>query len=505
MKSPRQYQPLLAGEGERGYGSIQRSLSPKHFFRSEPPPPPPTRKRFYMLFLFFMACFAQGIVWTPLSSLPTEAKLWFPVLTEVDIYWSLNMGPLFYLPFSIMAPWLLSRRNGMQKSVRVGMLFSLLSALIRVPVALSSLAFRSSVWCNVMMQLAGAFCGAAGPFTQGSPSRFAAIWFPEEERTRATAVGFLGTYLGTASSYIIAPAIVRVPSDYPALLWVELAVVGVPTLLVMLHFPDSPDKSQQGQGQGQERGEGQGEEQQEEKEGSFIEGLRQLGTNGPFMLLMLSIGFLHGVYATWGVSLALLLQPLGFKSSEADMFSFSTTVLYVLGSYAVGEISDRFFRRRFKALICLLLVLVIGSFVSFLLSVRSVWLPNGPILTATYSQQMAAICLHGLFIGCTAPPAFELAAELTHPVPEGTSANMIGLVINTSHVLSLAAFAYLSPLAINPLLAVVYCCCLVLMLVVCERYLRSDEDERAELAYTAHINSHEDLWPQAVTTTNAQL
>ena len=81
---------------------------------------------------------------------------------------------------------------------------------------------------------------------------------------------------------------------------------------------------------------------------------------------------------------------------------------------------------------------------------------------------------------------------------------MIGLVINTSHVLSLAAFAYLSPLAINPSLAVVYCCCFVLMLVVCERYLRSDEDERAELAYTAHINSHEDLWPQAVTT-NAQL
>ena len=91
MRSPRQYQPLMAGEGERGYGSIQRSLSPKHFFRPEPPPPPPTRKRFYMLFLFFMACFAQGIVWTPLSSLPTEAKLWFSALAKNGSRWA--QGP----------------------------------------------------------------------------------------------------------------------------------------------------------------------------------------------------------------------------------------------------------------------------------------------------------------------------------------------------------------------------------------------------------------------------
>ena len=45
------------------YGSIQRAtISPRTFFRDDDIAPPRTPKRFYMLFLFFMACFAQGIV-----------------------------------------------------------------------------------------------------------------------------------------------------------------------------------------------------------------------------------------------------------------------------------------------------------------------------------------------------------------------------------------------------------------------------------------------------------
>jgi hypothetical protein len=30
----------------------------------------PAPERFYMLFVFFCACFSQGITWTPLSALP---------------------------------------------------------------------------------------------------------------------------------------------------------------------------------------------------------------------------------------------------------------------------------------------------------------------------------------------------------------------------------------------------------------------------------------------------
>ena len=57
--------------------------------------------------------------------------------------------------------------------------------------------------------------GLAAPFTQGSPSQFSEVWFPSNERTRATAMGFLGTYLGSAASYIMSPSIVPDPIGWP--------------------------------------------------------------------------------------------------------------------------------------------------------------------------------------------------------------------------------------------------------------------------------------------------
>jgi hypothetical protein len=66
-----------------------------------------------------------------------------------------------------------------------------------------------------LLVLAGGFVGLAAPFTQGSPSQFSQVWFPPKERTRATAMGFLGTYLGSAASYILSPSIVPDPSGWP--------------------------------------------------------------------------------------------------------------------------------------------------------------------------------------------------------------------------------------------------------------------------------------------------
>jgi predicted MFS family arabinose efflux permease len=51
-----------------------------------------------------------------------------------------------------------------------------------------------------------------------------------------------------------------------------------------------------------------------------------------------------------------VLAPLGFSSSKADMCAFVGTITYVVGSYFCGDIADRYFKRRFKSLILVLLV-----------------------------------------------------------------------------------------------------------------------------------------------------
>ena len=81
----------------------------------------PTPQRFYVLFVYFWACFVQGIVWTPLSALPTQACAAFPALSDGTsassalIFWSLNLGPLVYIPVAPFAAWLLTTRGGLRR------------------------------------------------------------------------------------------------------------------------------------------------------------------------------------------------------------------------------------------------------------------------------------------------------------------------------------------------------------------------------------------------------
>jgi hypothetical protein len=122
----------------------------------------PTPERFYMMAVFFWACFVQGITWMPLSSVPQATRFVFPGMSDELIFWSLNIAPIIYVPTSGFASYLLTREHGMQRTLRMSALFSLLCASIRIPCVLAPLSFRSSSTCSAILLLSGAFCGIAG-------------------------------------------------------------------------------------------------------------------------------------------------------------------------------------------------------------------------------------------------------------------------------------------------------------------------------------------------------
>ena len=56
-----------------------------------------------------------------------------------------------------------------------------------------------------------ASCAIAQPFIMGVPPRLAAIWFPADEVSTATAIGVFGNQLGVAIGFLIPPFIVMGP------------------------------------------------------------------------------------------------------------------------------------------------------------------------------------------------------------------------------------------------------------------------------------------------------
>lgn len=463
MDGPLLQVPLI----HRDYGSINSTTLPPHAVF------PTTKTRFYVLFVFFLACFVQGITWTPLSALPEAVMEFWPCMSSTLIYWSLNVACIIFLPMAFVSPMLLVSPNGLQRTLRAGIAFSFLSAAVRVPCAMGDAEFRESGLCATLLMIGGVFCGMAGPFTQGSPSRLSAQWFPENERARATAVAYLGTYLGSGASYVISPAIVRSPHDIPKLIWFEVALAAIPAICATVFLPDSPHPTGRrlhhnsgGTNEGV-----RGCRSFRETLDEFTEGLVQLLHNRAFLLITVSAGTVHGVFATWGASLAMTLGPVGFNDASADWLAFATTTLYVVGSYVGGEIADRFFHRKFKVLLVALLALTVGTFALFGASVPSVLAPR-PLIGASYSFEMLAICMHGFFCGSSAPVFMELAADVSYPVPEGTSANLISLVINFAHSTGFFFFPYLSPLLINPICLGIYVVAALVFLPTREAYLR---------------------------------
>jgi hypothetical protein len=630
-----------------------------------------------MMFVFFWACFVQGITWMPLSAVPQATSIVFPAMTEELIFWSLNIAPIIYVPVSGFASYLLTTTCGMQRTLRASVFFSLLCATIRIPCVLAPLPFRSSGICSAILLLSGAFCGIAAPFTQGSPSRFSAIWFPPNERTRATAFGFLGTYLGTAVSYILSPMLVPDPNvsahhhlhhhnatlgstnEYHSrldqigemvmtaadmsglsvgafevagvqvntktldavsaitqdselqyvrgltrLLMCEAAFSILTVICVYLYFPDGPNQIAHSQstdapedneneqsplraregsatrlspdqatrlalpaplmisapapakisvgestsmgksvststkgravgGSGDKGGQAGGIIAADSTQGTssstalctaygssrvgaitsstgggtaatagpsplplaskvtFVQQLWQVLAHQSFMLFAIACGLLQGFYSSWAASLSLVLGPLGFTAQQAGMCGFVGTMSYVVGSYGIGEIADRYYKRRFRRLLLILLLLVFPCFILYAISTplpaallgrslgkasaggggdgdggdgdggdgdggdggagkESASSADGVILMhCPRFVTVGAVGFAGLFLGSTAPIFIEVSAELTHPIEEGFSANIVGLLINATNVLALGIFPYIPKTMVN--------------------------------------------------------
>jgi FLVCR family MFS transporter len=54
--------------------------------------------------------------------------------------------------------------------------------------------------------------GLAGPLAMAGPPAVSAVWFPPEERTRATAIGTFFAMMGTAAGFLIGKSLNRMES-----------------------------------------------------------------------------------------------------------------------------------------------------------------------------------------------------------------------------------------------------------------------------------------------------
>ena len=214
-------------------------------------------------------------------------------MSNSAIKWLLNWGPIAGILCFPYQTHILSRQNGLSRSIVIGTILVLFGNGIRSLPLICTEGFRRSTGAFVMYHIGQAAIAAGGPFIMGSVSRLSCVWFLENERTIATAIAQTANGLGTTIGFLIGPVFA---DDLPTLFWISLIAAIIPAVAFLLYCPEKPAMPPSS---ASERSQFSNENNNEGAVAAWIESVRRSTKHPSYVTLVLSAGILAGANSAW--------------------------------------------------------------------------------------------------------------------------------------------------------------------------------------------------------------
>jgi sugar phosphate permease len=452
--------------------------------------------RYWILLSFSLIGMCQCMNCFTLTSLPSSSEQYFGV-TQSQLIVIFNWQPLANTLGALFAAGLY-KTLGTQSTARLLAVLAVAGPTIRcIP---SLLGIPQSGLGLLCLHLSSIVNGCGGPILNAAPALLSATWFPSHERMTST--GILGTcpILGSMVGFALGPAVVKQYTDLPTLLYVEAIMTAICGALIWVHFPERPPNPPSGAADLRRKAEQEGRETQSDLQ-IFMKELPAALSNTPFVVICLTVNTLLAIYANaWQTIAPSMFVAAGYTESDANNFLFVITVSSVVGGFASGPLLHRVFGGRLKALEMVTLAAFTLGLTGMTALLPTPWwtepLFGGveetvvvagvekTFLVANDVVLYAVVIMLGFAQGVSWPPLFEIAAEITYPVSEGTSGGFTGLTNNMGGVIIMYAMPLFSMatmnLILNPLVVgcgIVSCVCFALVPVE----MRRQEAENAHL------------------------
>ena len=331
--------------------------------------------RWVVLLLFFLANAAIQILWISYAPVAGSTLIYYNLgdLLLVDLFSLMFM--IAYIPVTFLASYLLDKYD-FRFGASIGAILMGLFGFLRF--------FAFQNYALALMFQLGIAIGQ--PFLLNAVTKLSANWFPDTEKTTATGISLLSTYIGVALGSLFAPLLVDLFGISGMLL-----IFGVTALVLAILFvvfakerPPTPPTS----------------EFVEEKVFMF-EGIKKLFTNRHFLILFAVFFVGLGVFNT----METYTGKITTDETLAGLLGMIIIVGGVLGTMVMSVLSDKLNMRKILMIVCLLIAGVSLLIFSFL----SGWI----------------LLLFGFLFGFgllgASPIALEYAVDATKPVPEPSS------------------------------------------------------------------------------------
>ncbi|KAK3917277.1 Feline leukemia virus subgroup C receptor-related protein 2 [Frankliniella fusca] len=359
-------------------------------------------RRWLVLGAFCLLSLLNSLQWVQYAIISDSVAKFYGVSAQA-VDWASMVYMLMYIPFILPASWLLDNK-GLRHTVVLAGVLNCLASWIKVASAQRDL---------YAVTMAGqTLAGITQAFILAVPARLAAVWFGAGEVATACAIGVFGNQVGTAVGFVVPPLIV---SDYETMdeLGYQLRIVfygiaGASTLSLLLLLAGlSPGPADRSPGSCS----------------CFADrtcislGPRKVhATHVPHTWFCTSRRFLRD--KRWRI---LRYQHSSQRSrqerdsKDAGNIGLIIVITGLLGSILCGVLLDA--TRKYKEVTLATYALSLVGMAAFTASFFS------PSIWVLYVSSGFL----GFFLTGYLPLGFELAAELTYPEPEGTSAGLLNV------------------------------------------------------------------------------
>ncbi|KAF5296872.1 hypothetical protein FQA39_LY12390 [Lamprigera yunnana] len=416
--------------------------------------------RWVVLIIFVFYSASNAMQWIQYSIVADVVEKFYGV-SSTFVDWTSMIYMVLYIPFIFPGSYMLDKL-GLRVAVLIGMTGTCLGTWVKV----ASVA-PDRFWVGFLGQT---IIALSQVFILSVPARLAAVWFGPNQVSSACSIGVFGNQIGIAIGFLIPPLIVSgngitgikehdfyimfisygIATSLILLLvifckyCVSRFILGNTKILVFKKEPPTPPSHAQVQIQ--------------PVEGSntkFLDSIKKLLINRSYMLLLISYGINVGIfYAISTLLNQIILKHYPGGEIDAGRIGLLIVLAGMVGSIVCGIILDKF--HRFKET-----TLAVYAFSLIGMIVFTFTLDSGIEVVYVTSA------LLGFFMTGLLPVGFELAAELTYPEPEGTSAGLLNAACQIFGI----AFTSLYSVVLNELgdiwANVIMCSMLILGTIFC--------------------------------------
>ena len=348
----------------------------------------------WAVMLAFMAVVAiNQLLWITYAPVTSDAAKYYNVSTLSIGLLSMSFM-IIYILVSIPASWVIDR-FGIRIAVGIGAVLTGIFGLLR---GLAGSNYSLALFAQIMIAV-------GQPFILNAITSVAARWFAPDERATASGLGSLSIYLGILAGMLVTP-LLALHFGFSQMLLIYGILSLLPVVTFFLFVKERPVNAPAST--------------EPEVRSLMFDGLRETFKNRNFLLLLaiffVGLGAFNAV-TTW---IEDLLKPRGFTITQAGVTGGMMIIGGILGAVVMPTLSDKKHKR-----VPFILASILGATLGL----------AGVTYASSYLMLLASAFVLGFFLLSAGPIGFQFGAEITRPVPEGTSNGLLLLMGQISGIL----------------------------------------------------------------------